>query len=514
MPTPEIQTTNLDLLGKIAKRFDGWVNGITGLGILGRDRAASTEFLADTWLDDQTLSHLFHYDDICNRVVSIFPKEALRRGFEVKGPNAEVVEAELHRLRIGPLIREGATWGRLFGGAVGVLGLGGDPLSPAPATGRIEYVDIYDKRCIQRVKRFDDPRHSLYSQAEIFRITPEGRTPFDVHRSRCLVFGGPLTGNREKEYRQGWDMSSLQIVYRVLMAFNNGHLSLDNMLTDASQAVFKMRGLLALIAGDKALLEKRAAILDLFRGLNRSVLLDADSGEEFTRVPMSFQSVPESMDRLVNRVAMATEIPVTILAGQAPAGLNATGDADMRAFYDRVESYRVEEITPHFRSVLRFVAPGHEVVFPSLWQPTAKEQAEVRKLVADTDALYIDRDVVTPEEVALSRFAGEKSAIKIDPTLRAKPALPAGAPPPTTKTEIEITPSDLATIVTVNEARAAEGLPSLPGPDGALTIAEFKAKHAAPIAAAALAESGEKPNGATPNPTPPTTPPTNPRPAS
>lgn len=456
MPTPEVKTENLSLLGKIVQRADGWANAITGLGIFGRDRAASTEFVAGSWLDDETLSSLFHHDDVCNRVVSIFPKEALRRGYEIKGPNAEAVKAELDRLRIGALIREGATWGRLFGGAVLVFGLGGDPLSPAPATGRILTVDVYDKRAIQRQKNFDDPRQPLYSQAEVFRITPDGRTPFDVHRSRCLVFGGPLTANREKEYRQGWDMSALQIVYRVLMAFNNGHLSLDNMLTDASQAVFKMRGLLALLAGDKALLEKRAAILDLFRGLNRAILLDADSGEEFTRVPMAFQSVPEIMDRLVNRVAMATEIPVTILAGQAPAGLNATGDADMRAFYDRVESYRVEEIAPHFRAVLRFIAPGHTVAFPSLWQPTAKEQAEVAKLVADHDVLYIDRDVVTPEEVALARFTGAKSPIKIDVALRTRPS-----PGP------QYQAKNAATIAAANAATSGESAPATSPPNPA-----------------------------------------------
>jgi hypothetical protein len=48
--------------------------------------------------------------------------------------------------------------------------------------------------------------------------------------------------------------------------------------------------------------------------------------------------------------------------------------------------------------------------------------------------------------------------------------------------KIEFTPTDIATFVTVNEARAQEGLAPMPS-DGDLTIAEFKAKHAAVIAA-------------------------------
>lgn len=56
---------------------------------------------------------------------------------------------------------------------------------------------------------------------------------------------------------------------------------------------------------------------------------------------------------------------------------------------------------------------------------------------------------------------------------------------------LKLTPSDLATIVTVNEARASAGLPPLPGDDGNLTIAEYKAKHASTVAEAAAAEEGE-----------------------
>jgi len=42
----------------------------------------------------------------------------------------------------------------------------------------------------------------------------------------------------------------------------------------------------------------------------------------------------------------------------------------------------------------------------------------------------------------------------------------------------------------VNEARESQGLPPLPGDDGNLTVAEFKAKHEAIVAAAAAADSG------------------------
>jgi hypothetical protein len=48
------------------------------------------------------------------------------------------------------------------------------------------------------------------------------------------------------------------------------------------------------------------------------------------------------------------------------------------------------------------------VIFNSLWQATDKEQAETRKLVAESDAIYINTSTLSPDEVAVSRFGGEQ----------------------------------------------------------------------------------------------------------
>lgn len=60
---------------------------------------------------------------------------------------------------------------------------------------------------------------------------------------------------------------------------------------------------------------------------------------------------------------------------------------------------------------------------------------------------------------------------------------------------ITLTSTDIASIVTVDEARASQGLPPIGGPEGALTVAEYQARNAAVIAAAANATAGDaKPN--------------------
>jgi hypothetical protein len=77
----------------------------------------------------------------------------------------------------------------------------------------------------------------------------------------------------------------------------------------------------------------------------------------------------------------------------------------------------------------------------------------------------------------------------------------AGQSPPLPKKEVSVTltATDVANIVTVNEARASQGLGPLllangeTDPDGNLMVAEFKAKRAAMIAMVAGAEQGQAP---------------------
>jgi hypothetical protein len=57
--------------------------------------------------------------------------------------------------------------------------------------------------------------------------------------------------------------------------------------------------------------------------------------------------------------------------------------------------------------------------------------------------------------------------------------------------DIELAPTDLAAIITVNEARKTKGLPPILGEDGDMPIAAFKTKYAKSIAAAANADLGK-----------------------
>ncbi len=48
-----------------------------------------------------------------------------------------------------------------------------------------------------------------------------------------------------------------------------------------------------------------------------------------------------------------------------------------------------------------------ELEFEKLWQMSQLEESQARKTQAETDAIYIDTQVLMPDEVASSRFGGD-----------------------------------------------------------------------------------------------------------
>jgi len=104
---------------------------------------------------------------------------------------------------------------------------------------------------------------------------------------------------------------------------------------------------------------------------------------------------------------------------------------------------------------------------------------------------YVELNPGTPYGKAFERVVAarmESAEVDAEVVARGAPAPSSGgsAPPP-----LALTATDLAGIVSVNEARASVGLPPDPGADGLLTVAQYQAKYAATVAAAANALAGD-----------------------
>lgn len=429
-----------------AVRADGWFNLLSGVGSSTSRAQMSFEVNATEYLGLADMENLYNFDGVAARVVDSVPEHALRQGFTVSTGEASVETALLESLTaldaVGK-VRLAWTWGRCFGG--GALYIGADdgrgpeePLDESSVRAMRWLVDV-DRRDIYPLTWERDPASGRFGQPETYVLNRIGGAVTDtvtVHHSRVIRFEGASPTRRRRLTLQWWGESVLQRCYQELMQARGAFAAAGDLVQQASQGVLKLKGLMDMMASDTDdLVKRRLHLMDLSRSVARSMLLDAD-GEDFSRVEASSLSgVAEIMDRAVNLLSAVSKIPVTVLMGQAPAGLNATGDSDIRNWYDGLQAEREQVLRPVCTRIVRLILRSREgptggqepegwrIVLPSLWQATPVEDADMRSKQATIDTQYISAGVLTPEEVAVSRFRKEGWSSDTSIDLEARAAL-------------------------------------------------------------------------------------------
>ena len=438
----------MSIIGKLvnAVRSDGWVNSVTGLGLATRDKVMQGRFYGMAQVSDEVLEAMYYGDDLAARIVSAPVDEAMRQGFEVEPASEEDDAGEsalwdaCEAMGVAGKFAEAATWGRLFGGAALWMGAndGGETSAPLrdEAVRSFDFLHVLDKRELTPLTYYSDPAHAMFGKVETYQVNLSSRAlglatvVAVVHESRLILFGGAPTSARERAKMMGWDHSVLHSVYGALLQANANWQSVSYLMSDASQAVYKVKGLIELLAaGQEDTMRTRMETVEMGRSVSRAIIVDAE-GESFERQATPLGGLPEMIDRTWQRLASAAHIPLTVLMGTSPAGLNATGESDTRNWYDQVKAYQEHALLPRMTHLVRCIARGigldplaWEVCFPSLWQTTEKEKAELRKLVAEVDAVYIDKGVLMPEEVALSRFGASGYSTETHVNLDARQAM-------------------------------------------------------------------------------------------
>lgn len=414
----------------VAQRVDSWANTLTGVGTAtGKTNIAFAPNQSEL-LSLADCENLYNFDGVAARICDAVPVNALRGGFSVSTGDAEVetaIAATVDDLNVPELATRAWTWGRTYGGGALFLGIDDglsteEPVDEARIRALRWMVDV-DRRDLYPLTWESNPGSPRFGQPDTYRLTRMGGTATEtvtVHHTRVVRFEGITPTRRRRLMLQGWGESVLQRAYLELQAMRGAFAAAGVLVQEASQGVLKIKDLMDLMAADTDdTIRRRLALMDESRSVARSLLLDAD-GESYERVDTgALTGVADIMDRMVLLLSAVTGIPVTILMGKSPAGLNATGESDMRAWYDAVASEREKMLRSRLERVVRLLLlsregptrgqepQGWRVKFPSLWQPTPSEEEDLRGKVATRDVQYIQAGVLTPEEVAVSRFRQE-----------------------------------------------------------------------------------------------------------
>ena len=126
---------------------------------------------------------------------------------------------------------------------------------------------------------------------------------------------------------------------------------------------------------------------------------------EFVNAPLSGLDMLQAQAQ--EQMASVSSIPLVKLLGITPNGLNASSDGEIRVFYDYIHSLQQSIFKTPLKRVLDVIQlsefgdidPDITFEFEPLYEMSAKEKAEIRKIDADTDAVYIAAGALSANEV-------------------------------------------------------------------------------------------------------------------
>lgn len=368
-------------------------------------------------------------------------------------PLQEAITKKLTEIKANNIIRECMCYERAGGGAAALIGANDfttDLRMPLELKKirSLDYLTPLEAREIIPLYYYNDPFKPKFGEPAIYQLVPyvignsvDGSySPkvTQIHESRLLVFPGIRCTRRNiASAIAGWGDNIFTRVIRALKSYNTGYQNAEILLSDFAQAVYKIKGLAKLIAENPNALTDSMMNVELGRSIARAVVIDED--ESFERKSTTMSGYPETLDRMAQNLAAAGDMPLTLLMGVSPAGMNATGASDIRFFYDRIASMQTNRVAPLLLRLVEILLAtmgedpqkvNHSIRFKPLWQPTEKEIAEAHFIQAQADNLYITNATVSPEEIGLSRWGGDQYSYETRIDFEARAAMEAVTPPP------------------------------------------------------------------------------------
>lgn len=129
--------------------------------------------------------------------------------------------------------------------------------------------------------------------------------------------------------------------------------------------------------------------------------------EELEQLAVPLSGLAELQQQAVDHMAYPTHIPLVVLTGVTPSGLNASSDGEIEVYHDWNRSEQYAVLRRPLKYVLDVVQldmygkidPDIGFKFKPIKQITGQARAEIKKTEAEQDVAYIDAGVVSAQEV-------------------------------------------------------------------------------------------------------------------
>ena len=382
--------------------MDAFSNPMFRLGLGTQAPLEATEYpLTRLTQNYAKLNSMYRSGGILQSIVDIIPEDMTREWFKLQGEispeDQDALDKAQRKIGLKRQVIEGLRWGRLYGGAAGLILIKGQENFEKPLDIESVLPDTFAGLWIldrwsgvfpgqELVTDMMDPDYGLPKFYEI-RTEEGGRIIAKVHHSRVVRFTGRELPYLEKIAEMYWGESEIEPIYEDIALYDSVMANMGNLTFQANVDTMEVQNLDQLFAIGSIEQQKRFWSVMQAQSVAKSNFgyRLINKGDSISNQQYSFTGFDTVTQAVQMNLSAKTHIPVTKLFGQAPAGLNATGESDMQNYYDVVDGQRESKLRPVLEKILPVlcmsvwgkVPDDIEIMFPPLWTPNAMELAQI-----------------------------------------------------------------------------------------------------------------------------------------
>lgn len=375
---------------------------------------------------------------IAGQAVDTFAEDMTRERIELKGDippeEIDIIHREADRLQVWKSLCETIKWARLYGGAVGVLMIDGQDVSTplrldTITEGQFKGILPLDRWVVQPT--LTDLVKDLgpdLGKPRFYEVIADSQALINekIHHSRVIRMDGVDLPYWQRIAENGWGQSVLERLWDRLIAFDSATQGSAQLVYKAHLRTYKVEGLRDIIAAGGPAMEGLVKQIEMIRKYQSNEGLTLmDASDSFETHQYAFSGLSDMMLSFGEQISGALGIPLVRLFGQSPAGLNSTGESDIRNYYDNVAQEQERRLRNGVGLVYQLLyrskvgkAPSDsfDFDFRPLWQLTETEKSTIATqtttaVVGASDAGLINRQTALRELRQSSRITGVFSNI-------------------------------------------------------------------------------------------------------
>ncbi len=307
----------------------------------------------------------------------------------------EVLQASLTDLGIWSQLCSTLKWAGLFGGAGGFLMIAGqDPATPLniDTIGKDQFKGILPLDRWMVIPTMTDlvmeygPHFGKPKFYNVVSSAP-GLPMFKIHYTRLLRFIGNELPYYQRQWEMYWGESIIERIHDRLIAYDSTSQGAAQLVYKAHLRTYSVEGLRDILGEGGPLMSAFMRNVSMIRGWQTNEGLTViDSKDKLEANTYTFAGLPDMLLAFGQQISGAINQPLVRLFGQSPAGLNSSGESDLRTYYDGIKRKQERDVRHPLTVILDVLSmsklgkrlpEGFGFSFNSLWQISAKEKSDI-----------------------------------------------------------------------------------------------------------------------------------------